>query len=293
MQLGWIDFSKDERNKVLSVIHLLDEPGAVDELGIGAIRDAFADFFFPGTSTVQTRAKYFLVVPYLLQEACSGNYGTEANNIIRRIDYEERKCRDIFLKTSSDGVIGSLVPQSWVQRTPLSIYWTGLKRLGIITEDVSLRELIQQSLLQKSLKKAKEFGNRDKEAEENEKDDFDAGDISSFHFLNIGDAYKSDWRDDLTIELEPYEASFLRGQIIRSQSKTLFAYILKNNVPIEQYSSIAALSEDIVNDVEPDLAEMMKLANDFNNLVSIITTRFNLIVSQGENVDAVSKWKEM
>lgn len=293
MQLGWVDFSKDERNKVLSVIHLLDEPGAVDELGIGAIRDAFADYFFPGTSTVQTRAKYFLVVPYILQEACSGKYGTEPNNIIRRVDYEERNCRDIFLKTSSDGVIGSLVPQSWVQRTPLSIYWTGLKRLGIITEDVSLRELIQQSLLQKTLKKAKEYGNRDKEAEENEKDDFDAGDLSSFHFLNIGDTYKRDWRDDLTIELEPYEASFLRGQIIRSQSKTLFAYILKNNVPIEQYSSIAALSEDIVNDVEPDLAEMMMLANDFNNLVSIITTRFNLIVSQGENVDAVSKWKEM
>ena len=293
MQLGWIDFSKDERNKVLSVIHLLDEPGAVDELGIGAIRDAFADYFFPGTSTVQTRAKYFLVVPYILQEACSGKYGTEPNNIIRRIDYEERNCRDIFLKTSSDGVIGSLVPQSWVQRTPLSIYWTGLKRLEIITEDVSLRELIQQSLLQKSLKKAKEYGNRDKEAEENEKDDFDAGDITSFHFLNIGDTYKNDWRDDLTIELEPYEASFLRGQIIRSQSKTLFAYILKNNVPIEQYSSIAALSTDIVNSVEPDLAEMMMLANDFNDLVSVITTRFNLIVSQGENAAAVSKWKEM
>ena len=293
MPLGWIDFSKDERNKVLSVIHLLDEPGAVDELGIGAIRDAFADYFFPGTSTVQTRAKYFLVVPYILQEACSGKYGSEPNNIIRRIDYEERNCRDIFLKTSSDGVIGSLVPQSWVQRTPLSIYWTGLKRLEIITEDVSLRELIQQSLLQKSLKKAKEYGNRDKEAEENEKDDFDAGDITSFHFLNIGDTYKNDWRDDLTIELEPYEASFLRGQIIRSQSKTLFAYILKNNVPIEQYSSIAALSTDIVNSVEPDLAEMMMLANDFNDLVSVITTRFNLIVSQGENAAAVSKWKEM
>ncbi len=45
MPIGWIDFSKDERNKVLNVIHLLDEPGAVDELGIGAVRDAFADLF--------------------------------------------------------------------------------------------------------------------------------------------------------------------------------------------------------------------------------------------------------
>ena len=69
MQLGWIDFSKDERNKVFSVINLLDEPEAVDELGLGVIRNAFADYFFPGTSTVQTRAKYFLIVPYILKEA--------------------------------------------------------------------------------------------------------------------------------------------------------------------------------------------------------------------------------
>lgn len=45
MLLGWINFLKDERNKVLNVNHLLDEPGAVDKLGIGAIRDAFADYF--------------------------------------------------------------------------------------------------------------------------------------------------------------------------------------------------------------------------------------------------------
>ena len=47
MPIGWIDFSRDERNKGLNVIHLLDEPGAIDKLGIGAIRDAFADCFLP------------------------------------------------------------------------------------------------------------------------------------------------------------------------------------------------------------------------------------------------------
>ena len=48
MPLGWIDFSRSERNKVMNVIHLLnaDNQGAVDELGIGVIRDAFCDFFF-------------------------------------------------------------------------------------------------------------------------------------------------------------------------------------------------------------------------------------------------------
>lgn len=190
MPLGWIDFSKDERNKVLNVIHLLDEPGAVDELGIGAVRDAFADYFFPGTSTVQTRAKYFLIVPYVLMEAGSGKYGSDLNTILRKIDNEERNCRDILIKTSNDGVIGSLVPKSWVLRTPSNIYWNGIKRMGIFKENLSVKEYVHQSIIQRNLKQTKAYGNRDKDAEENEKDDMDAGDITSIQFWCLGDTYK-------------------------------------------------------------------------------------------------------
>lgn len=291
MSLGWIDFSKDERNKVLNVIHLLDEPGAVDELGIGAVRDAFADYFFPGTSTVQTRAKYFLIVPYVLMEAGSGKYGSDLNGILRKIDNEERNCRDILIKTSNDGVIGSLVPKSWVLRTPSNIYWNGIKRMGIFKEDLSVKEYVHQSIIQRSLKQAKAYGNRDKDAEENEKDDIDAGDITSIQFWCLGDTYKNDWRDHLTIELLPEEAAFLKSQIITTQRNSLFAFILKNNIDLEKYGSFGALSEDIRDAVDDELQYMMGLANDFNNLVSIITTRYNLIVFDGENERAVSNWK--
>lgn len=290
MPLGWIDFSKDERNKVLNVIHLLDEPGAVDELGIGAVRDAFADYFFPGTSTVQTRAKYFLIVPYVLMEAGSGKYGSDLSNILRKIDNEERKCRDILIKTSNDGVIGSLVPKSWVLRTPSNIYWNGIKRMGIFKEDLSVKEYVHQSIIQRSLKQAKAYGNRDKDAEENEKDDVDAGDITSIQFWCLGDTYKSNWRDHLTIDLLPEEAAFLKSQVITTQRNSLFAFILKNNIDLEKYDSFGALSEDIRDSVDDELRYMMGLANDFNNLVSIITTRYNLIVFDGENDRAVSNW---
>lgn len=293
MQLGWIDFSKQERNKVFSVINLLDEPGAVDELGLGVIRDAFANYFFPGTSTVQTRAKYFLIVPYILKEAAAGDYGNDASKIIRQIDAEERRCRDILIKTSTDGVIGSREPRSWVQRTPLSIYWSGLKELGILTEDVSLREFVFQSINQRAQRKAKEDGNRDKDAEENEKDDFDAGDITSFHFLNLGDTYRPDWREDLTIGLLPNEASFLKSQIIRCQRESLFAYIIKNKIDLDKYGSFGAFSAAFYNAVDPSLAEMMMLANDFNDLVLIISTRYNLIVSKGKNGLAQARWAKL
>ena len=290
MPIGWIDFSKDERNKVLNVIHLLDEPGAVDELGIGAVRDAFADLFFPGTSTVQTRAKYFLIVPYVLMEAGSGKYGSDLNTILRNIDNEERSCRDILIKTTNDGVIGSLVPRSWVLRTPSNIYWNGIKRMGIFKEDLSVKEYIHQSIIQRSLKKAKEYGNREKDAEENEKDDIDAGDITSIQFWSLGDTYHSNWREKLTIELLPEEAAFLKSQIITNQRSSLFAFILKNNISLDKYGSFGALSEDIKDAVDPDLRYMMGLANDFNNLVSIITTRYNLIVFDGQNERARKNW---
>lgn len=68
MQLGWIDFSKTERNKILSVLDLLLQDGTLDELGIAPVRDGFSNLFFPGTSTIQTRAKYFFLVPYALKE---------------------------------------------------------------------------------------------------------------------------------------------------------------------------------------------------------------------------------
>ena len=46
MELGWIDFSKSERSKILSVLDLLGEKGVLDEFGISQIRDSYFDLFF-------------------------------------------------------------------------------------------------------------------------------------------------------------------------------------------------------------------------------------------------------
>src|SRR5262245_15433394 len=66
--VGWIDFSPSHRDRVGSVLDLLRPEGMVDELGMGTIRDALADQMFPGISTIQTRARYFFLVPYILYE---------------------------------------------------------------------------------------------------------------------------------------------------------------------------------------------------------------------------------
>src|SRR5579863_8105027 len=62
---AWLDHSEEQRRQMLDILDLFREKGTVDELGLGAIRDAFADMLFPGTGALQTRARYFLFVPWI------------------------------------------------------------------------------------------------------------------------------------------------------------------------------------------------------------------------------------
>ncbi|MBX3438179.1 MAG: hypothetical protein KF861_11860 [Planctomycetaceae bacterium] len=58
----WLDYSEHERRKMLDVIGLFGKKTTRDELGLGSLRDTFADLLFPGTSTIQTAARYVLFV---------------------------------------------------------------------------------------------------------------------------------------------------------------------------------------------------------------------------------------
>ena len=64
----WLDYSEHERRRALDVISLFKYQDTRDELGLASIRHAFAECFFPGTTTIQTRARYFLFVPWLCLE---------------------------------------------------------------------------------------------------------------------------------------------------------------------------------------------------------------------------------
>ena len=64
----WVDFAEDDRRKMADVIALFAEKDTRDELGLGGVRDTFADLLFPATSTIQTRARYFLFIPWVYQE---------------------------------------------------------------------------------------------------------------------------------------------------------------------------------------------------------------------------------
>ncbi|MCX4353030.1 MAG: DUF6361 family protein [Lachnospiraceae bacterium] len=296
MQLGWIDFSKEDRQKALDVINLLSEQGAVDELGIGIVRDAFANYFFPGTSTIQTRAKYFLIVPYILRDAVDGRYGKDVNRILRAIDTEEKECGIKLLESNpkAEGVIGTRVlPKGWVARKPSDIYWNGIRTYGIFCDyGLSIPEYVSLAVKLNTQKSSAKLGNRNDEAEENEKDDSDAGDIMNVSFWNLP-IYHDNWRDNLTIELTNEEAFYLDKQIQKGAKGTLLEYVLKNRIDMNKYEDFVSMAAELSEKVEEKLAYMMKLACEFNNLVYMSRVRFNVMLSEEENEVAVSEWDRL
>ena len=296
MQLGWIDFSKEDRQKALDVINLLSEQGAVDELGIGIVRDAFANYFFPGTSTIQTRAKYFLIVPYILRDAVDGRYGKDVNRILRAIDTEEKECGIKLLESNpkAEGVIGTRVlPKGWVARKPSDIYWNGIRTYGIFCDyGLSIPEYVSLAMKLNTQKSSAKLGNRNDEAEENEKDDSDAGDIMNVNFWNLP-IYYDNWRDNLTIELTNEEALYLDKQIQKGAKGSLLEYVLKNRIDMNKYEDFVSMAADLSEKVEEKLSYMMKLACEFNNLVYMARVRFNVMLSEEENEVAVSEWDRL
>lgn len=135
MRLGWVDFSREARKRAFEALAALSEPGAVDELGFGTLRDAFADALFPGTSTLQTRAKYFILVP------CAIRYALEKKQALRQVERE--CCRQMWNtcgQSQKAGVIGNRGLSNgveWIQRPPSEIYWAGLRKLGILHTPLS------------------------------------------------------------------------------------------------------------------------------------------------------------
>ncbi len=294
MQLGWVDFSKEDREKVLDVMNLLQEQGAVDEIGIGMIRDAFANLFFPGTSTVQTVAKYFLIVPYVLKEATEGRYGNEPAKILRRVDQEEKDCGIRLLQNcpGEDGIIGRRVlPANWVARKPSNIYWNGICTYGICTRDLTIPELIRVAVFMQGQKQLSALGNKGNEAAGIDPDDVDAGRETALQLFSVPDDYYGDWRAELSVQLTASEAGFLRNKIETSVPASLLAYLLKNRIDVEKYTSFAAIYEDIGAAVPPELARAMQLACDFNRLVYTSRVRYNYILSDGQNADAAAEWQ--
>lgn len=138
---SWVDFSDEDREKMVQIIHQLSQQDTIDELGIGSVRDSIANILFPGTTTIQTRAKYMLFVPWIFKKMEENKVPSE--KISHRVKREEIKlCNSLLEMDFKEGVIGAVSGER-LKRFPSSIYWTGLRIWGIRKFNSSLSDYYQ------------------------------------------------------------------------------------------------------------------------------------------------------
>ena len=110
---------------------LFAEKDSRDELGLGPIRDSIADHLFPGTSTIQTRVRYMLFVPWI--HTMVEDMDASSERLMQAARGLEINLIDA-LRTGGEeeGVIGRFA-RGQLQRLPSSVYWNGLRSWGIRT----------------------------------------------------------------------------------------------------------------------------------------------------------------
>ena len=277
MEIGFIDYSKEERNKILSTLKLLGEQSALDELGIGVLRDAYADILFPGISTLQTRAKYFVLIPYLFEKASEmAEKGKlrSGQEMLQWLHITEDKLVETLVRNSAPGttgIIGStaLKRKRSVKMKPSAIYWSGLRTLGIIrNEHLSLSAACSATV---QLAKEKSAAELKKDGESF--DDLTAANIGATLFLPLQPDYLPE--KESRIELTLKEAEFLESCILRSlvTRDSLLAFLVRNRIVCNSF-------EDIPVDILPaHLQRDYMLAYDFSRFIYGAHVRYNVIYS--------------
>jgi len=137
--ISWLDTTAEEQRIARELIALFTETESRDELGIGQVRDAFSEMLFPGTSVIQTRARYFLLVPWSYRDGSAR--GTSGDVCRTRGEKQERQLIKTLLDAHRDGKIEDVSGLVGIRRGPTvktlpsSIYWNALQRYDILNPE--------------------------------------------------------------------------------------------------------------------------------------------------------------
>ena len=131
--LTWLDLTASDRDRMRQVLDLFKEQGTVDEMGLGSLRNALSEALFPGTSTIQTRLRYALFVPWIYRQLEARRVA--ASDMSAQLQKAELDLIGPLLENgASQGVIGEKARGS-LSRRPSSVYWTALVRWGLFMHE--------------------------------------------------------------------------------------------------------------------------------------------------------------
>jgi hypothetical protein len=270
----WLDYSEHERRKMLDVIELFGERTTRDELGLGGVRDAFADLLFPGVSTIQTRAKYLLFVPwiYLILE----DKDVPSSAIALKARKLETELMNL-LSASDDtsGVIGGRAKEN-LQRLPSNIYWQGLHAWGIRLFPGSQDEYHRSLDLFYARRRARHASRREFEGESH-------GDLDSHNWHSGLPAVPARFPQEASLALNPGEAEYLRERILGHCSRSLLAVLVRDRVKVDGID----FAWELAADLPAALREQLDHGRNFSEILLGAQLLYNLMLAERRDWEEV------
>ena len=284
MQLGFVNFSNEEKMRVAKMMQLLQESEAIEELGIGRVRDHFSNTLFPGTSTLQHHAKYFVLLPslyyYIAFKTRKFKSTADVTRVIKeaeiQITRQLAKWENGIIKTKETGITGiNTLTEAlqdytkYVKYDPAYIYGSGLARYGIIPDTRIERLILELN------NKHFESPNRPSSFKSEDLTE-DAGELTGDKQLikTCGESYDFFHGKKIDLSLTEKEASFLKDRIHDSCHGTLLYYLINNKIDIPEKISYFEL-ESILVEEHSEVVDIYHKSVLFSKLMHLIDWIFN------------------
>lgn len=294
MQMGWVDYSREERETIKELLKILGDSSSLDELGVGIVRDVISDLLYPGTSVLHTRAKYYILIPELFKKAMKSGLttGSEVRSLINtdqdKIARALRRAIDEETGTKAAGIIGGRSDRA-VKMKPTRIYWNALRTTKILCNP-SL-SFDDACFAVASYNKKNQNITIKYESEEDGGDAEDAGTSGFAVFSAPCHQSIEDYILNPTLHLTRDEALYLRGQFLYApvMKNTLMEYCLKTN---RSYVDKRLDEIEYQSDMPEALKYHLKLAVEFADFIFGAYAVYNLLYFENGGEDATEEKKK-
>lgn len=260
--LGWLDLDAAASERVGNLLRSLEEPGTLDVLGLGSVRDAFSSMLSPGTSTIQTRPRYFMFLPWIFSLLEEQRVPPVA--FARRLRDAEAQLIDCLRHLGpNQGVIGYTAGRA-LKRLPSETYWGGLGSWGLRRLDLSLAEYGKRAAALGRLRPDRD-------------DDGNATQRAVSMWVTIPEPPEGFLKTELTFDLRPAEAQLLVDQIRHHHPESLLAALCGQPEMVFD----AELPWDLPLAALPDrLIEVLRHARCFSELTIGPQHTYNVLLAR-------------
>lgn len=282
---GWVATDAEQRRRMMEVVDQFRDSTTIDDLGLGGIRDAFSDTLFPGTSTLHTRIRYALFVPWTLQLASDRNATvSEMSGAFTRSEFQ--LTQSLLNGGESAGVIGRMAGAD-LKRTASTVYWGLLSTWGVFERGFTVREYFERCVLRREQKRVLPRADDPEVALE----------LTPTGLHERLPAAPTDLLNAAEFALRPEDEQFLREAITHYAPGSLLAHLVENQpaswVDFESAPATFA-SPEIVADLPQALQGLVTRANKYAIAVHGASLVYNLILARrtGRHIDDEMTYEE-